>query len=185
MFALAQIAQITSTDTLLPEADTVADTVEKAVETVVSTQAGRIPEEVIAIVATVAFFGFLILLVIGGLLVRYLLSRRRMRLIELAIQQNQPDVARELIGRTSSQGRWLIAAVVIIVLIVVLAHNPLLLALAIVAVILWVMKPERRADVYRSAANGLGAAKNWLDAKAPQPPAEKDNASSPDPGEQK
>lgn len=183
MFALAQIAQIASTDAVLAEADSTAQAVEEAVERAVSSHGAEISERLVAIVSVAGFFIALIVLLVGALIVRYLRMQRKARLIELAIQQNQPDVAREIIARDAGRGRWIIAAIVIIVLLAVLKETPIILALVIVAAIFWFMKPERRSDMYRGAADGLGAAKDWLSAKA-EPPGNKPGSSD-STGEQK
>jgi hypothetical protein len=94
-------------------------------------------------------------------------ARRRDRLIKIALENNQPEVAQAIIGRRGGLWRrfaWAVLAVAILVYLD--APGIVYVALAGLALLYLVIGAERRARVMRKAAKKMGALEQWLEKKA-------------------
>jgi len=147
-----------------------AEPAEEAARNVVLTVSGPsggspIPAEAIPI--TLIVFGSFVLAIVAIILFLVYRSRRNERLIALAIQNNQPELAREMVG--SRFGVWR-ALAVIIVLIAALSmwdsHPWLLFTLALVTIVFLFAGRERRKGFYKAAADTTAEVRDWLSKKA-------------------
>jgi len=165
MITLAQIAAVGATDSVLAEAEEPAANVAEGVRRAHGLLGPDV--DMLPVIAIVSFFAFLILVIALVLIVRLLAARRQARLIELAIQNNQPEVVRELIGKRTGFWRALLWIILFIAALSLLDKHPIFV-LIVVAILLFfaIIGPERRAAVYRSAAGSAGRVQNWLSSKA-------------------
>ena len=114
-----------------------------------------------------AFFIFVFAVVAVSLMYLSGKARRRDRLIKVALENNQPEVARAIIGRKSRFWRRLAWAVLAVALLVYLdAPVIFYVAVAGLALLYLAIGAERRGRVLRKAAEKMGTLEGWLEAKA-------------------
>ncbi len=117
----------------------------------------------ISIVAMLVFLAVVIaiLWLLGGR------ARRRERLIELAMKNNQPEIAQQLIEKKSGFWRvvlWIILAVAALNL---LSSAPMLVFIGAGLILLYMtLGSERRGHILRGAAARTGDVQEWLAKKA-------------------
>lgn len=110
---------------------------------------------------------FLLSIVIGTVILIIYRSRQRERLIAMAMEHNQPEVAREIIGKRGGFGRFLLWIVLIIAALVLLDKSPILVFLGAALLIIYLgLGSERRANILRRAADKTAGVQNWLTQKA-------------------
>ncbi len=94
------------------------------------------------ILAIGGFFTTMIVIAAGALLIRYVMGRRQAAILELAIRNNQPDVAKEIINRGRGRLHWWVFLVALILSIA--ADQPWIAVAVIVGfIILMVVSGDR------------------------------------------
>jgi len=121
----------------------------------------------VALVAIVSVFGSFLLAVLAIVLFFAFRARRHERLISYAIQQNQPEIAKELIAKRSGFWRTVLWIILFLAALMALTIHPLTVFVCVVLlVIILTMGPDKRAAALSRAADATGDVQNWLAGKA-------------------
>jgi hypothetical protein len=121
----------------------------------------------VPIVAIVAVFGSFLLAVLAIILFFAFLTRRQDRLITYAIQQNQPEIARELLAKRGGFWRAILWIILFIAALAALVTHPFFVFVcAALLVVYLTMGPDKRATVLGRAADATGNVQGWLAGKA-------------------